>query len=104
MTFKNLSIKCENCKKYDDCSTGAGLTWPCGAYAPIRYSNFDYFKNLNKENLASLLLKWNGTEKKVTPYGGHKHEFFGPYGEKCESRPDALKLWMYWLDLPYEEL
>lgn len=28
--------KCEECKKYADCSTGSmgGLTWPCGAYAP----------------------------------------------------------------------
>lgn len=26
--------KCESCKKYDDCVTGSGLTWPCGAYAP----------------------------------------------------------------------
>lgn len=27
--------KCENCKKYDDCRDGSGLTWPCGAYRPI---------------------------------------------------------------------
>lgn len=26
--------KCENCKKYDDCRDGSGLTWPCGAYRP----------------------------------------------------------------------
>ena len=26
--------KCENCTKYDDCRTGSGLTWPCGAYVP----------------------------------------------------------------------
>ena len=24
--------KCLNCKKYEDCVTGSGLTWPCGAY------------------------------------------------------------------------
>lgn len=24
-------MKCENCTKYDDCRTGSGLTWPCGA-------------------------------------------------------------------------
>lgn len=28
-------MKCENCKKYDDCRMGSGLTWPCGAYRPI---------------------------------------------------------------------
>ena len=27
-------MKCENCTKYDDCLTGSGLTWPCGAYHP----------------------------------------------------------------------
>ena len=27
-------MKCENCTKYDDCRTGSGLTWPCGAYVP----------------------------------------------------------------------
>ena len=26
--------KCEGCQKYADCSTGSGLTWPCGAYVP----------------------------------------------------------------------
>lgn len=27
--------KCENCKKFDDCKSGSGLTWPCGAYVPM---------------------------------------------------------------------
>ena len=27
-------MKCESCTKYDDCRTGSGLTWPCGAYQP----------------------------------------------------------------------
>ena len=27
-------MKCENCTKYDDCRTGSGLTWLCGAYQP----------------------------------------------------------------------
>ena len=26
--------KCEGCRKYEDCATGSGLTWPCGAYVP----------------------------------------------------------------------
>ena len=24
--------KCIECKKYDDCRTGSGLVWPCGAF------------------------------------------------------------------------
>ena len=30
---------CENCTKYDDCRTGSGLTWPCGAYQPKNKPN-----------------------------------------------------------------
>lgn len=30
---------CENCKKYEDCKSGSGLTWPCGAYAPKNEPN-----------------------------------------------------------------
>lgn len=30
---------CENYKKYEDCKSGSGLTWPCGAYVPKRERN-----------------------------------------------------------------
>lgn len=30
---------CENCAKYEDCKSGSGLTWPCGAYVPKRERN-----------------------------------------------------------------
>ena len=29
----------ENCKKYEDCKSGSGLTWPCGAYTPKNEPN-----------------------------------------------------------------
>lgn len=32
-------MKCESCTKYDDCRTGSGLTWPCGAYQPKAIPN-----------------------------------------------------------------
>lgn len=32
-------MKCETCKKYEDCKSGSGLTWPCGAYAPENEPN-----------------------------------------------------------------
>ena len=32
-------MKCESCTKYDDCRTGSGLTWPCGAYQPKAITN-----------------------------------------------------------------
>lgn len=27
-------VKCKNCTKYEDCKSGSGMTWPCGAYVP----------------------------------------------------------------------
>lgn len=32
-------MKCENCTKYEDCKSGSGLTWPCGAYLPKNEPN-----------------------------------------------------------------
>ena len=32
-------MKYESCTKYDDCRTGSGLTWPCGAYQPKAIPN-----------------------------------------------------------------
>ena len=37
-------MKCENCTKYDDCRTGSGLTWPCGAYRPKTGGGIDIEK------------------------------------------------------------
>lgn len=37
-------MKCENCTKYDDCRTGSGLTWPCGAYRPKTGGGMDIEK------------------------------------------------------------
>lgn len=37
-------MKCESCTKYDDCRTGSGLTWPCGAYRPKTRGGMDVEK------------------------------------------------------------
>ncbi len=47
--------KCENCKKYDDCRDGSGLTWPCGAYRPVVTTNADRIRSMSDEELADLL-------------------------------------------------
>lgn len=39
-------MKCENCTKYDDCRTGSGLTWPCGAYVPKDIERYSILKRL----------------------------------------------------------
>lgn len=47
-------MKCENCKKYDDCRTGSGLWQPCGAYVPKRITNADRIRAMSDEELAEL--------------------------------------------------
>ena len=47
--------KCLNCKKYEDCVTGSGLTWPCGAYAPKVVTWGDKFRAANDEELADMI-------------------------------------------------
>ena len=41
-------MKCENCTKYDDCRTGSGLTWLCGAYRPKTGGGMDYNKLIER--------------------------------------------------------
>ena len=41
-------MKCENCTKYDDCRTGSGLTWPCGAYRPKTGGGMDIKKLIER--------------------------------------------------------
>lgn len=48
-------MKCDNCTKYNDCSTGSGLTWPCGAYVPKATTNADRIRALSNEGLANFL-------------------------------------------------
>ena len=49
--------KCKTCKKYDDCRSGSGLTWPCGAYVPAQTTNADRIRAMTDEDLAVLIAK-----------------------------------------------
>ena len=40
-------MNCGNCKKYEDCMSGSGLTWPCGAYVPKIVTNADRIRSMN---------------------------------------------------------
>lgn len=72
-------MKCTNCKKYDDCRNGSGLTWPCGAYAPIKITvaeaiaqdlmRFEYLEDFQQEYMTEYFdcpnlpnCKWDGTD------------------------------------------
>lgn len=49
-------MKCESCTKYEDCRTGSGLTWPCGAYRPkMDYDNLiKDLREISEKNSVSL--------------------------------------------------
>lgn len=48
-------MKCDNCKKHDDCATGSGLVWPCGAYAPKLVANGDRIRAMSDEELVNVV-------------------------------------------------
>lgn len=48
-------MNCKHCKKYEDCRTGSGLTWPCGAYSPKYITNADRIRSMNDEELAGFI-------------------------------------------------
>lgn len=71
-------------------------------FLPIM-TNADRIRSMSDDELASILVKYEGTEKRPTPYGGHEHIFHGPNGEKCGTRLYAVQLWKDWLRKPVEE-
>lgn len=71
-------MKCENCKKYEDCKSGCGLTYPCGAYTPKFVTNGDRLRAMSDEELAEWL----------------EYEGGGACAEVCG--------WLEWLKKPEE--
>lgn len=66
-------------------------------------TNADRIRSMSDEELAIALVKHEGTEKRRTPCGGHEHIFYGPNGEKCGSKAEAVGMWFVWLSKPAEE-
>ena len=64
--------KCENCTKYDDCRTGSGLTWPCGAYVPKTITNADRIRAMDDKELAHLLMGHGTFECPVCEIGDQR--------------------------------
>ena len=56
-------MKCESCTKYDDCRTGSGLTWPCGAYRPKAGSGTDIEKLVERLNKLYQSLRLDGEQQ-----------------------------------------
>lgn len=73
---------------------------PCDNETP---SHGDKIRRMSDEELASVLVRYEGTEKRTTVYGGHEHIFHGPNGDKCGTREYAVQLWTDWLRKPAKE-
>ena len=85
-------MKCENCTKYDDCQTGSGSTWPCGAYVPKTITNADRIRAMSDEELAHLLMGPGTFESPVCEIGDQR---------KCDT--ECEKHCVKWLQQPAEE-
>ena len=85
-------MKCENCTKYDDCRTGSGLTWPCGAYVPKTITNADRLRAMDDKELAHLLMGHGTFECPVCEIGDQR---------KCDT--ECEKHCVKWLQQPAEE-
>lgn len=77
-------MKCDNCKKYDDCATGSGLVWPCGAYAPKVVTNADRIRAMSDEEMCTLLMAEIPCDS-IRDLGKHCIEY------DCES---CIKEWL----------
>ena len=83
--------KCKTCKKYDDCRSGSGLTWPCGAYVPAQTTNADRIRAMSDEELVKFLYNYKFTD--MCEEGCNLCHYHG----NCESRLAD------WLQQPAEE-
>lgn len=61
-------MKCDNCKKHDDCASGSGLVWPCGAYAPKIITNADRIRAMTDEELVNVVPCPLGFSRLLCPF------------------------------------
>ena len=61
-------MKCDNCKKHDDCATGSGLVWPCGAYVPKVITNAERIRAMSDDDLCELLMGDPPCDRIVCPH------------------------------------
>lgn len=101
---------CKKCPAFNKCTVtyrGSACAALRGSYGidtdPEILTNAEKIRSMSDDELAILLLKYEGTEKRPTAYGGHEHRFYGPKGEACGTKSYALMLWKDWLQEPADE-
>lgn len=73
----------------------------CGSIVPI--TNADRIRAMTDWELAVVSVRYEGTVVNATRYGGHEHKFYGPHGEPCANKEQAILMWFNWLQQPAEE-
>lgn len=91
--------KCTQCTKYDDCRTGSGLVWPCGAFAPKNpMTNADRIRSMSDEELAQAIYQGISSD----PCDYCKENDHHCTGHTCQGKADAEVI-LEWLQRPVEE-
>lgn len=86
-------MKCDNCKKHDDCASGSGLVWPCGAYAPKVVTNGERIRSSDR-NLADALVS--------AAYNGCPPEMVWDCMKDEDGLDSCRKCWTLYLQQPAE--
>ena len=83
-------MKCKSCKKYEDCKSGSGITWPCGAYVPNFVTNADKIRSMTDEELADFIQR--------VQFGDFSNLDYGKtFCDMCDGQyecDDCLKSWL----------
>ena len=85
--------KCTKCKKFDDCRTGSGLVWPCGAFRskdPI--TNAERIRSMSDEKMAADRVKCKKFSNMTVWFG----DFFG----WAHTKEAAIERELAWLRSP----
>lgn len=89
------------CRKFsDNTAISYCVMGPCPEQ---KLSNVDRIRSMSDWELAVAAVRYEGTVVIATRYGGHAHKFYGPHGEPCANKEQAILMWLNWLQQPAEE-
>ena len=100
-------MKCSDCPEYEICRKKYDLRKVRPRLKKEQntegFTNADKIRSMTDEELAEMLLMYEGTKKQITIYGDREFAFYGPNGIHSGTREYALQLWIEWLKHPAEE-
>lgn len=89
-------MNCDNCKKHDDCASGSGLTWPCGAYVPLVVTNAERIRSMSDQELVHLIVH--------TTMDGCPPDMDWECAKDFSGWEGCEECWAKWLRRPAEEI